>query len=173
MITFEVVARKSLREEDVLAAFVQAVAKPTIFPERSRGIEGVAEWGFMRWRERDLDSDGGVTYGPDVEARVASESSILRVRCRIRPRWSYWLLPSVTFAVCLGAFLAAELLKFEWSGPSWMRWILPLIGISTAAQSYLGLRRTAQRAQKFVASLLEEAPIQLPEPTAASGRGSS
>lgn len=174
MKSFAIVQRTALKEEDLLAEFVRAVQPPTVPARESSGIEGVAEWGVMRWRERTFDPVDGVSFGPDIQAHASSSDGVLEVRGAIQPSAAYWMFPIITLVVSCSVFVAVRFFGAEfWPAPGELVWLFPVVGAVPLLRAYCQLRQFARRAESFIATLMKNMSNQLPEPTAACGRGLS
>jgi hypothetical protein len=161
MADFSISKRTALTEEGLLAAFVGAVEKPEHPPRESNGIEGTAEWGVMRWRERTYNPDsegGGVSFGPKCEARVTKKDGVLTIHATVTTTIGHWFPWVFVFVAFAALFVTTMLIDPEnWKGPWWLSWLLPVFGVLFVAQAVRRVRRTARDAQAFLKGLIQDA----------------
>ncbi|HUG09999.1 MAG TPA: hypothetical protein VMM36_03250 [Opitutaceae bacterium] len=164
----EVNRRTTVTPEELLAAFVGAVEPQEHPPRASDGIEGTAECGVMRWRERTFDpgvEGGGVSFGPKCEARVTKTDGVLTIRATVTTSVGYWF-PSVFVFVSFAALFAVTMFidPENWKGPWWLSWLLPIVTALIVVKAFWQVRRTSREAQAFLEGLMQSASSRNPRP---------
>jgi hypothetical protein len=161
MSEFSISKRTAVTADALIAAFVGAVELPTQPPRESNGIEGTAELGVMRWRERIFDpgvEGGGVSFGPRCEARVTKKDGVLTIHATVTTTVGYWFPSVFVFAAFVTLFAVTMFIDPEnWKGPWWLSWLLAIGGALVVVNAFRRVRRTARDAKVFLEDLLRAA----------------